>query len=46
MYLNQFDKVFKVFLLIHCDPVPVISPNTVVHHTILITVHKKRSGKR
>ena len=46
MYLNQFEEVFKVLLIIHCDPIPVISPNTIVLHLVFITVQRKRSGRQ
>jgi len=46
VYLNQFEEVFEVLLIIHCDPIPLISPNKVVLHLVFITVQRKRSGKR
>ena len=37
-YLNQFEQVLKVLLIIHCDPTPFISQNTIMLHLVFITV--------
>ena len=37
-YLNQFEQVLKILFVIHCDPTPFISPNTIMLHLVFITV--------
>ena len=37
-YFNQFEQVLKVLFVIHCDPTPFISPNTIMLHLVFITV--------
>ena len=37
-YLNQFEQVLKVLLIIHCDPTPLVSQNTIMLHLVFITV--------
>ena len=38
-YLNQFEQVFKELVVIHCDPSPFISPNTIMFHLVFITLY-------
>ena len=30
MYLNKFDEVFKVLLIVNCHPIVVIPPHSIV----------------
>ena len=36
IYLDKFEKIFKVLLIVHCHPGLVISPNTIVFHFSII----------
>ena len=45
-YLNQCQQVFIVFLLIQCDAILFISPNTIMVHHVFITVYSNRRGMR
>ena len=38
-YLNQFEQVLKKLVIIHCNPSPFISPNTIMFHLVFITVY-------
>ena len=43
-YLNQFEQVLKVLFIIHCDPTPFISSNTIMLHLVFITVCTRENG--